>query len=95
MCFHASFKARGIDFESAFTSEEFGEVERKTVGVVEREGFLAADGAVLALLFKELESAIEGFIKTAFFVCEGLFDSGGARFDFRENRAKLCNQGID
>ena len=93
--FHGCLKACGIDLDAPLAGEEFGEVERETVGVVKGEGFFAADRAVLALLFKKLEAAVEGLVEAAFFGGKGLFHRGGAGLDFREDRAEFRLEGID
>ena len=99
---HQRVEAGGIDDEAAFSGHEFGEVEGKSVGIVELEsercgdrGGLWSGGEAKHLTFKEIDATIEGAVECFFFAEENFFDLFLALAKIGKNVAHFSGEGGD
>ena len=102
---HQFLKANYIDSEAALTCHEFGQIQRKSVGVVKFKcnfaGYLTRNTCFrhfdveLHRPIKNRESFIESFVKRFFFAVDCLLDLFLLCADFREDITHVCCDNID
>ena len=95
---HEHLESRRVYGEAAFASEEFGEVEREAVGVVEFENEVAGEGfsgEAGDLFLEEFHAPVEGSVEGFFFDADDVFDVGLAGADFGEDVAHRLGEDAD
>ena len=94
---HGGFEAVQVDLNLALAADVGGEIDRKAVGVVQREEHLAIERAARRQAaerpFENFHAVLKGFAEALFFLAQYLFDAFLLRGEFRVGLAHFGHQG--
>ena len=97
LLFHFGPEGVPVDGEAPFAGHQFGQVERKAIGVVKLESEFAREGVPflqrIGFAGEEFDSAVKGLVEGFLFRAEGFFDEFGPFSEFGKGFLHLFDQG--